>query len=328
MKDDLFISVIIPVHNISAYIRECVSSVIKSISNFKYELLLINNGSSDNSYELCNILSEEYDFIRVFNMDKSGVSSARNFGIDNAKGNIIAFIDGDDCVTENYFKHLILLMENGKYDFVSIGHTEIYPNGKLRKKGMETDSYQALSKENILHDFYVTHKMGWNVWGKLFKKKLIENIRFDEKLRNGEDMFFIYQVSTKANSFAYKGFNDYLYRMRSSSASNLNNLETRFEIFNYFDLIFEQNLSSECEYFYLFYYLYSLELFCLFDKKGKLKKDINLRIKKIRTSKFYSKKFLPLKYKLELCLLKVGIPVYKLAIHLYSPYYFAKRKKE
>ena len=104
MKDtSLKISVIIPVYNVEKYLRICLESILNQ--NFKgYEIILINDGSTDNSLNICREYEKKYSNIIVINEENSGPSAARNKGLEYAKGKYISFIDSDDELLPNYFK--------------------------------------------------------------------------------------------------------------------------------------------------------------------------------------------------------------------------------
>ncbi len=325
MIQDL-ISVIIPVHNIGAYLYDCVKSVEIALDCFAYEILLINNFSCDNSYEICKKLANHNRNIFVYNVDEMGVSYARNFGIKISKGKYIAFIDGDDLINRDYFK-ILMQQFNFGYDFVSCAHQEFYPSGK--KNIVNDVMYIANNNLEVMKDFYVFHNMGWNVWGKIFLKKLMDNVKFDESLKNGEDMVFLYNICKKTNKYIHIGDYLYYYRMRSSSSSNINSLKGRFALLNFFDSLWPNEKNSDFLYFYFYYYMYILEFIVLHDRKNIYDKEVNNflnnLLNKIDNNTLYK---LPLKTRLEIMLARKSKSLFKRFVKIYSIYYFKKRRKE
>src|SRR5690606_2914769 len=102
------ISVIIPVYNASLYLSRCVDSLVDAIiPNSTVEIILINDGSTDNSLAICKEYANKYGFIKVFDQNNQGPSAARNLGIQNATGDWIVFVDSDDYVEKNYFERII-----------------------------------------------------------------------------------------------------------------------------------------------------------------------------------------------------------------------------
>ena len=98
---DYLISVIVPVYNVETYLDECIKSLVKQTYS-KFELILIDDGSTDSSGQLCDAWKETDDRIKVIHKENGGLSTARNAGLDVAKGDYICFIDSDDFVTDNY----------------------------------------------------------------------------------------------------------------------------------------------------------------------------------------------------------------------------------
>lgn len=99
------ISIIVPVYNVDAYLKQCIDSILnQKYENF--ELLLVDDGSTDKSGDICDVYGKRDKRVRVFHKKNGGVSSARNVGLDNAKGDWIAFVDSDDIVTPSYLSGL------------------------------------------------------------------------------------------------------------------------------------------------------------------------------------------------------------------------------
>ena len=112
------ISVIVPVYNVEAYLERCVESILhQTYTNF--ELILINDGSTDSSGQICNHLASQYENIKVYHIENAGVSNARNMGIQLATGSWVTFIDSDDFVTKGYLEILIGAVD----DKESVGFT-------------------------------------------------------------------------------------------------------------------------------------------------------------------------------------------------------------
>lgn len=113
--NDLLISVIVPIYNTDNYLDSCVNSILNQ-SYQSYELLLIDDGSTDNSSIICDNYSNKYDVIRVFHKKNGGPASARNLGLKEAKGDFITFIDADDWVDEDYLQNFVTSIHVDRYD--------------------------------------------------------------------------------------------------------------------------------------------------------------------------------------------------------------------
>lgn len=169
----MFVSVIIPVYNTKDYIVRCVESV--EAQNFEdYEILIIDDGSTDGSSAVCDELSQRFDNVKVFHKENGGVSSARNLGLDNAKGEYVIFIDSDDTIRQGYFSFLKEREGAGVIRFDSYAKS---PSSDLR------------SLRQIIED----KEFPWEVWKYAFKRELIEQaqVRFDERIIVSEDLCFV-----------------------------------------------------------------------------------------------------------------------------------------
>ena len=202
------ISVIIPVYNVEKYLDQCIQSVINQ-SYTDFECILINDGSTDNSGEICNKWSEIDNRIKVIHQKNQGVSVARNRGIEIANGEYIYFIDGDDICCLNIFNdvttHDLYL---GEYEIVSNSTFKIKKNHIY----CDEDNNTALNflKENIkacVGSFIVS------------KKVLTENnITFNSKYKYGEDLEFILKIILSSNSISikYKPYVKYIQHLGST----------------------------------------------------------------------------------------------------------------
>lgn len=181
------ISIIIPVYNAEQYIDNCLKSLIgQTYKNI--EIILVDDGSKDSSYDICLEYSKKYSFIKIFHKTNGGPSSARNFGINKASGDYICFVDSDDAVSKNYIEKLL---ENNA-DFILGGFVEV--NGENKKNIKICDFIQLFEKEGLYYKFLdVSENDLFNSpWCKLYKKKIIEKskIQFDESIKMGEDLKF------------------------------------------------------------------------------------------------------------------------------------------
>ena len=183
------VSVIIPVYNIEKYIVKCVKSVMEQ-SYKDLEIIIINDGSSDSSYELCMELAENDSRIKVISQKNSGLSKARNTGIDNANGEWIIFLDGDDWL-DRYCIEKCLEVSLASTDIVMFPYIREYPNNP-RKVELFSQNQKVFSKMEIEQciirrlvgpidsELHAPNRMeDLNpVWNKLYKKDFINEILF------------------------------------------------------------------------------------------------------------------------------------------------------
>ena len=174
------ISIIVPVYNTEKYISNCIESILKQKEK-DFELLLIDDGSKDQSGRICDTYATKDDRIKVIHKKNGGVSSARNLGIDHAKGEMIFFIDSDDTVGPDYLKNLEIIDDE---DFVQSG-VKILENDYLKP---------IMTHEDIFKDynqFWMQSRQQWPSMCCLSKKVIEENhLRFDTNLKMGEDGLF------------------------------------------------------------------------------------------------------------------------------------------
>ena len=125
--DEKLISVIVPVYNVERYLRQC----IESITNQSYknlQIILIDDGSKDNSGKICDEYAEKDKRVEVIHKENTGVSAARNTGLDNAKGEWITFVDADDWVEKNFCEILIKKATENESDCIACGYNKVYCN--------------------------------------------------------------------------------------------------------------------------------------------------------------------------------------------------------
>ena len=151
------ISIIVPVYNVEQYLERCVESILKqTITNF--ELILINDGSSDNSGPVCDELSRKDTRIRVHHIQNGGVSNARNLGIQSSRGEWISFIDSDDFVTEDYLETLLQPVETDETIGFSIGKLHHIQNGVVTELPETSSELNVWDTEQTLKELLTTEK--------------------------------------------------------------------------------------------------------------------------------------------------------------------------
>ena len=213
------ISIIVPVYNVEQYLERCVESILKqTVDNF--ELLLINDGSSDNSGQLCDELSGKDTRIRVLHIQNGGVSNARNLGIQSSRGEWISFIDSDDYVTEYYLETLLQPVETDETIGFSIGKLHHIQNGVVTPFQNTTSEVNGWNAEQTLKELLTTEKTSFFPVAKLFRKSLIKDHKFNTQYHLAEDALFLTEVllQTKCNTvFIDKPI--YFYDHREGSAT-------------------------------------------------------------------------------------------------------------
>ena len=208
------ISVIVPVYNAAKYLIQCIDSILgQDFINF--ELLLIDDGSKDNSGLICDEYAQKDKRVKVFHKENGGVSSARNLGIDNSQGEFVVFIDSDDYVDSDY---LTILMSGGNADLVVSGYINTYcpevnssyPDSLYVSEQISTCLVWLLNEEPLRVP-----------WGKRLKLNILKNnaIYFDKSISFGEDTVFVQTYLIYCNTVALQNGMPYHYRVEQNKQS-------------------------------------------------------------------------------------------------------------
>lgn len=211
-------SVIIPVYNAKETLRRCLDSLVRQQFS-DYELLLINDGSTDDSDAICHEYANTYSCIRYFAKENGGVSSARNLGLDQAKGEYILFVDSDDYVSENYFASLSDALENAAADLLLFGYRNFGGVSTEWDTGVFYENTEVGVAEQI--SSAMRQYLFSSLWSKAFKRRIIEqhNIRFANDLAIGEDQAFIFTYAMHIRSIGSIGY--HLYNVDVSDGNSL-----------------------------------------------------------------------------------------------------------
>lgn len=214
------VSVIVPVYNAEKYLKECVDSIVNQTYN-NFEVILINDGSIDNSKNICEEYEKKYENIKVLNIENHGVSYSRNLGIEQSNGEYIIFIDSDDYIKENMIEELIKIQEEHEDEFLIYNYSKVYNEIEKNKCNVPDKS---ISKKELLDKFFVYYN---NLiinppWNKMYKSKIIKdnNIRFNINFKIGEDLLFNLEYFKYCDKIKILDDSYYYYRINPSSVTN------------------------------------------------------------------------------------------------------------
>lgn len=213
------ISIIVPVYNTEKYVFNCLESLVKQTYH-NFEIIVVNDGSIDNSQGICEKLSEKDSRIKVFSKTNGGLSDARNFGIDKASGKYLGFVDSDDYLSEDMYEILIKGIKKNNADIAVAAIKQVDEDGKvLLIRGMETKC-TVLNRQSAMEELLFSQRISNSVCNKLFKRELFTGIEFPVgKLY--EDEFVTYKVFDKASKIyvSSKVFYNYRYNINSITHS-------------------------------------------------------------------------------------------------------------
>lgn len=307
------ISVIVPIYNVEKYLDRCIKSIVnQTYSNL--EIILIDDGSQDNCFKICNKWAELDNRIKVIHKENGGLSDARNVGLKMAKGEYIGFIDSDDFISKYFIELLHRKLVETKSDLIQCDYLKVNDNYLEKEKSVKTDfDIEIFNTEEALRLLIEEKKINQVVWNKLYKKELLQKIRFEYNKLN-EDDFFTYQVFAKCNKIAYINLPLYYYLVRNQSImgkkysiKRLDGLEARFLRYNFIKKNY-QELDSFGKKSLLFYIIYCYQMVLTINNK-------NERIEAEKIVEDYFKKVINDHILLELCFKeKIWINMMKLSI--------------
>lgn len=204
------VSIIVPVYNVEKYLPRCIDSILAQTST-NFELILIDDGSTDKSGMICDEYAKKDNRIKVFHKENGGVSSARNIGLDNASGEWLAFIDPDDAVDKEYLS----LPELCKADVIEKSFIVYDEKNNIIQHIQVTNDF-INSQEDFFRAY--VNKRNNALWNKIIRRSITQNCHFDVNVKIGEDFLFFLSFITKVKSYKYVQTGTYLHYMRNTSA--------------------------------------------------------------------------------------------------------------
>lgn len=315
MENEL-ISVIVPIYNMEKYLNKCVDSILnQTYSNI--EILLIDDGSTDLSANICDEYMKIDSRIKVFHKKNGGLSDAKNFGIKKATGKYVAFVDSDDWIENNMYENMYYKLKDTKSNIVICGRYIEYENGK--KKEWYNKNEIIMNKEQSLIYLNSFYNFDMASWDKLYEKSLFDNIVFPHG-KKCEDAYTTYLLFNKSEKVTYipKCFYHYFQRNGSISRNKTINMD-------YIYAAEEQLEFFKKEYPHLIYIAETNLAFCIksifqvsIERKLQLTDEFNIR--KREAKKYYksilNNKYITMKKKLTYTLFAFFPMLYKVLLKL------------
>lgn len=214
-KNDAKISVIVPVYNAEPYIANCIESLLRQTYT-NIEILLVDDGSTDKSGDICDVYAKKDQRINVFHIVNNGVSNARNYAMDRATGDYVCFVDADDDVKDFYIQHFVDAITKDIDIYISgsnIIHLHQSVEPLVYAKSGVCDLVSIFSANELCRHGYAS--------AKLYNLKKIRGwrVKFNINIKFSEDLLFILECLTHSKKIYYIPFADYNYYIRESSAS-------------------------------------------------------------------------------------------------------------
>ncbi|WP_251551947.1 glycosyltransferase [Neobacillus muris] len=267
------ISIIVPVYNVENFIQPCIESILNQTFT-DFEIILVNDGSTDRSGFICDEFAKKDKRIFVIHKENGGQSSARNKGIEAAKGHYIGFVDSDDWIHQDMYNTLytkaietdaeITACNLMQFSKDSTGH--LYSNNT-------TD--ELFDRNSAMHELYLNERLTFSPCNKLYRKELFKGIRFKEGYIL-EDMDFAYRIIHQANRIYYTGQAFYYYRYNDQSTMRKDFSKKRldeYEVRENMYLFYLENYPSIANEVYAEWFLTGLMLYINMDKYFKDEKN-------------------------------------------------------
>ena len=229
MANSVVISVIVPVYNVEKYLSQCIESVQNQ--TFKdWELILVDDGSTDNSSKICDEYSAKDNRIRVIHKENGGLSSARNTGLDAAIGNYVIYLDSDDYIATEMFEKMLDVALETNADMVKCGFNEF--NGNTIKRTVNFSNYEVFENDTNgckLLPLYFQNVLYIVAWNAIYRRDLAVKVRFPEGLINEDNysagLYLYYSKKIVCMNEAF-----YYYRDVSSGLSKIGKTKKQLDV--------------------------------------------------------------------------------------------------
>ena len=191
MMKDILISIILPIYNSEKTLNRAIDSILKQDYQ-NYELILVNDGSTDKSGRICSEYKNKYSIVKYFEIKNEGVSNARNVGLKHSKGEYIMFIDSDDEYCEDTLSQVYQYIQDNKTDWIIFGYDRIHVNNKIKVMNTNITYLEYGKQKNIFIEKMQQNYLFNQIWNKVYKSKIIKEkqILFEREVSSGEDYRF------------------------------------------------------------------------------------------------------------------------------------------
>lgn len=212
------ISIIVPVYNVEKYLSKCLDSIVNQTYK-NLEIILVDDGSTDNSGDICDEYANKDNRIKVIHKENGGLSDARNKGMNIAKGEYVGFVDSDDYIAKDMYEYLYAFAVKNDLDVAMCASCDVYEDKIIYPKNFE--SIILDKKEKIIENIFINPFGGAavSVCSKLFKYDVIKNIRFDLG-KTYEDVYFLLKWIANTNKFGRCDKVKYYYVQRGESITH------------------------------------------------------------------------------------------------------------
>lgn len=269
------LSIIVPIYNVELYLEKCIKSILNQTFR-DFELILVNDGSKDNSLDICYKYKKLDNRVIVVNQLNGGVSKARNAGLDIANGEWIGFVDADDYIDDDFYETLISeAMKFGNAEIVCGGVRVIDAEGEekehLQYKNVPKDTILLSRNDAYIHFLHPSKRyIYWSPWDKIIRSDIAKENRFEPGRKYAEDFYYCFQCISQSNGIIYSPLKKYNYLIRPGSAIQSRNFDIHsFDTFYFANKVYEYLKKK--------------------DKKNEIYAEMNLLIVSARTIRWFYK---------------------------------------
>lgn len=287
------LSIIIPAYNVENYLSECLDSVVKQ-NNDRIEVVLVNDGSTDTTWDICCQYAEKYEYIKAFTKENGGLSDARNFGINKATGVYVCFLDSDDCLADGSIEKLLKKIDSENSDAIISLYLNLFDStGEITECGYHLDEKEInkFSGEELLKCLMQSRVYDWYAWLITVNRDfLISNSLYFEKNVNFEDARWTPAVLYKAQKVSY--IDDYIYVYRRNRIGSITatfskkNFLSKLGVLDFIEKFTLENDISSATKDMMFANMSNLYVSALFDTWSFEKEERKKYLAKLKKYKF------------------------------------------
>ncbi|MCB8593367.1 glycosyltransferase [Faecalibacillus intestinalis] len=232
-------SIIIPIYNAERHLKSCLDSIVNQ-NYLNYEVLLIDDGSTDKSGEICDDYVSRFKKFKVIHKENKGVSNARNKGIELSQGEYLLFVDSDDFLSETYLSSIYSVIEKSNPSVVVNSSYYIYSQNSYFCETYAISNISEITSENIT-DLLLERVYPSALWMSVYKRSLLDNHRLDETIHFYEDLDFQLSLVDSLKCISINKIPGYFYRDGSETHSTFS--EKTISCYKLIDKLYKKNIS-------------------------------------------------------------------------------------
>lgn len=314
------VTIIVPIYNVEKYLKKCIESILNQTYK-KLEIILVDDGNLDSCGKICDEYSLIDNRIKVIHKKNGGLSEARNFGIDSAKGEYITFIDADDYMDEKFVENIMKIALKTKADLVISGLKDVYEYQKNVYPD-NSEYYEELSKEQAYRKVLLQEEIDVSANAKLYKREIFKNLRYPVG-ELYEDIKIIDKLIEKADTIVYTKYKGYFYLQRAGSIMYSPISEKKFVLIETVENLLKfiekkyPNIKNVAVRRYVYCNYHILGRAILDNNYYNMSKNLRNNILKYENS-IFKENIYSTKEKIATAILKLGLKPYKFFWKIYS----------